>query len=185
VRAHEIPDSGLRLAILNALLELDHLDEETVLEVLEGIDGEDEDEQIAAALERLARLEVPNHALAKIERLDFDCGNDIYMAIEQALGIDTGGETDHYQLGSLAGIERLTSLCALDLDGHGYREAKLDLAPLRGHPSLEKLTLSGPCTNVAVLESLTMLTTLDIRLGSIDDEAVLRRLAAQGVEVQR
>lgn len=190
MRAREIPDSGLRLGILNALIPLGHLDEEELRAKLASIRDaevespwEHEDEWIGTALDRLAEVELdPNH-LSEIDHLDFDGGNDIYMLIEETLDINTGGETDHYQLGSLAGIERLTRLETLDLDGHGYRSAPLDLGPLRGHPTLRKLVLSGTCIAAQALEHMPALAEVDISLGSVDDGAVLDRLAARGIAV--
>lgn len=187
MHAHEIPDTGLRLAIMNALIGSGRLAEEALRERLADIHDEEHDEDvlIGQALERLRMVELDADALAEIERIDFDGGNDIYMLIEETIDVDTGGETDHYQLGSLAGIERLVALRTLRLDGHGYREATLDLGPLRDHPALATLVLSGRCTNAGVLESLSALAKLDYRLGGLDDESVPERLAARGVEVQR
>lgn len=185
--AHEIPDTGLRLAVINALIGIGRLDKAMVRERLADIhdDEHDEDALIGQALERLRGVELDDAALAEIERVDFDGGNDIYMAIEETIDVDTGGETDHYQLGSLAGIERLTALQSLNLDGHGYRKAPLDLSPLRGHPTLARVVLSGRCTGASALEGLGALTRLDVRLGDVDDGTVLERLAARGVEVLR
>ncbi|HVH99729.1 MAG TPA: hypothetical protein VM869_13500 [Enhygromyxa sp.] len=190
MRAREIPDSGLRLAILNALIPLGHLDEEGLRERLADIRDpevespwEHQDEWISKALERLAEVEIDPTHLAAIDHLDFDGGNDIYMLIEETLDVDTGGETDHYQLGSLAGIERLGRLQTLNLDGHGYRREPLDLGPLRGHPTLRKLVLSGTCIAVEALEHMPALAEVDIALGSVDDGAVLDRLAARGIAV--
>jgi hypothetical protein len=189
--AAEIPDSGLRLGVLEALLRLGHLDEDALREKLAGIrdpdvevDREYEDQWIAEALARLAEAEIDPDHLGEIEDLGFDGGNDIYMLIEETLDIDTGGETDHYQVGSLAGIERLTGLASLNLDGHGYRRATLDLGPLREHPSLQRVVLSGKCSATQALEHMPALVVVDIGLGSVDDDAVLERLAARGVEVR-
>jgi hypothetical protein len=191
MHAREIPDSGLRLGILEALLGLGHLDEDALRERLADIrdpdvdvDREYEDEWIAKALARLAEVEIDPDTLGEIERLHFDGGNDIYMLIEETLDIDTGGETDHYQVGSLAGIERLGGLQVLDLDGHGYRKAPLDLGPLRDHPTLQRVVLSGKCIGAGALERMPALTKVDVQLGSVDDGAVLERLAARGVEVR-
>lgn len=188
--AREIPDSGLRLGILEALLRLGHLDEAKLRARIADVrepDAENpwehEDEWIGNALELLAGVEIDPVQLSEIERLDFDGGNDIYMLIEETLDIDTGGETDHYQVGSLTGVERLSGLEALDLDGHGYRQAALDLSPLRDHPALRRLVLSGKCINVQALERMPALASVDIGLGSVDDAAVLDRLAARGIEV--
>jgi hypothetical protein len=189
--AREIPDSGFRLGILEALLGLGHLDEDDLRERLADIrdpdvdvDREHEDEWIAKALARLAEVELDPATLGEIERLGFDGGNDIYMLIEETLDIDTGGETDHYQVGSLAGIERLGGLRVLNLDGHGYRKAPLDLGPLRDHPTLERVVLSGKCIGTHALEQMLALTEVDVQLGSLDDGTVLERLAARGVAVR-
>ncbi|HLT40274.1 MAG TPA: hypothetical protein VK034_28540 [Enhygromyxa sp.] len=191
MRARDIPDSGLRLGVLEALLRLNHLDEAALRDRLTSIHDpevdnpwEHQDEWIEAALDRLAEVELDPAQLTEIERLDFDGGNDIYMLIEETLDIDTGGETDHYQLGSLAGIERLTGLQVLNLDGHGYRKAALDLGPLRDHPALQRLVLSGKCSAAQALEHMPALAEVDIGLGSVDDDAVLDRLTARGVEVR-
>jgi hypothetical protein len=190
MRAREIPNSGLRLGILEALLGLGHLDEDDLRERLADIrdpdvdiDREYEDVLIAKALARLAEVEIDADTLGEIERLGFDGGNDIYMLIEETLDIDTGGETNHYEVGSLAGIERLGGLRVLDLDGHGYRKAPLDLGPLRDHPSLQRLVLSGKCIGARALEQMPALTEVDVQLGSVDDGA-LERLAARGVQVR-
>jgi hypothetical protein len=190
MRARDIPDSGLRLAILDALLGLGHLDEDALRDRLASIRDpnvedpwEFENEWIAEALGRLEMVELDPEHLAQIERIDFDGGNDIYMLIEETLDIDTGGETDHYQLGSLSGIERLTALETLNLDGHGYRKAPLDLSPLRDHPSLQRVWLSGKCIHAQALEQLPALCKLDVGLGGVDDDAVLDRLQARGIEI--
>lgn len=187
MHASEIPDTGLRLAIMDALIALGRLDEAVLRERLADIHDEEHDEDvlITTALERLRTLELDAGALAEIERIGFDGGNEIYMLIEECIDVDTGGETNHYQLGSLAGIERLVALRSLNLDGHGYREATLDLGPLRDHPTLATLVLSGRCSNASALESLGALTKLDYRLGTLDDETVAERLAARGVEIGR
>lgn len=189
--AQEIPDSGFRLGILDALLGLGQLDEDNLRERLADIrepdvrvDREYEDEWIAKALARLAEVEIDPDALGEIERIDFDGGNDIYMLIEETLDIDTGGETDHYQVGSLAGIERLGGLQVLNLDGHGYRKASLDLGPLRNHPTLARVVLSGKCIAADALEQMPALAEVDVQLGSLDDGTVLERLTARGVDVR-
>lgn len=69
----------------------------------------------------------------------------------------------------------------LDLDGHGYRRAPLDLGPLR----LQRVVLSGECIAATTLETIPELLVVDFRLGSIDDDAVLERLAERGIEVRR
>lgn len=192
MQARELfPDTGLRLGVFEALLRLGHLDDEKLRERLAGIcdpevddPWEYEDEWIAAALTRLAEVELDPAQLGAIERIDFDGGNDIYMLIEETLDIDTGGETNHYQVSSLAGIQQLTGLQVLDLDGHGYRDAPLDLEPLRDHPALQRVTLTGKCIRAGALEHMPALAQVDVRLGGVDDPSVLERLAARGIEVR-
>jgi len=183
-----IPDPGLFLAVIQALLEQEILPEDRLDPVLADIEtsdaepGDNEDERVAAAVALLHDLPLPAGALARVERLDFDGGNDIYMLIEEVLDIDSGGEEDYYNLQSLAGIAALSSLVSLNLDGHGYREATLDLAPLSGHPTLASIYLTGKCTNAKALESLPALKTLTGRRDGLDDPAVIDRLIRRNVE---
>ncbi len=187
----KIPDPGLFLGVLQALIEQEILPEERLDPILADIETSDaepddnEAERVAAALARLHELPLTTAMLARIESIDFDGGNDIYMLIEEVLDIDTGGEEDYYNLQSLAGIDALTSLTSLNLDGHGYREAALDLSPLADHPTLASIYLTGKCTHAKALETLPALNTLTARASNLDDPTVLDRLAARGVEVNR
>ena len=172
------PDSGLHLAVLGVLLERDAVSEDAIRDRLASVEGE-EIARIKEAVKRLHAMPLPKAAVSAIEYLDFDGGNDIYMTLEAAIDVDTGGEDDFYQLSSLAGIEALESLASLNLDAYGYREADLDLTPLANHPSLSRLMLSGSCTNAKVLETLPKLTKLSG--GELDDKSVLERLEKRGV----
>ncbi|OZV78751.1 hypothetical protein CA850_18630 [Micromonospora echinospora] len=185
-------DRGLHLGVLNALLDNDVVTEEDLTAIIEstGPDGPDDGypgpgPRLAASLDLLHAVPVPSAAAAGITELDFDGGNDIYMLVEQALDIDTGGESDDYNVSSLEGIQALSGLESLDLDGHGYHPAPLDLTPLTGHPNLSKLFLTGDCTGAEALESLPALRDLDVSLAQLDDPDVLDRLEARGVKVHR
>lgn len=185
----KIPDPGLFLGVLQALLEQELLDQDRLdpaLADIETSDEEEDDEQarVAAAIARLHETPLPAAAVARVERVDFDGGNDIYMLIEEVLGIDTGGEEDYYCLGSLQGIGALTALKALNLDGHGYRRAALDLSPLAGHPNLADVYLTGTCTHAGALERLPALKQLRARAADLDDPGVLDRLRRRGVDVR-
>jgi hypothetical protein len=184
----KIPDPGLYLGVLQALMEREIVAEERLDSVLAEIetsevDPDDERARVAEAVGLLHALPLPADALARVERLDFDGGNDIYMLIEQVLEIETGGEADYYEVGSLQGIGALTSLVSLDLDGHGYRSAALDLSPLAGHPTLASLHLTGRCTHAAVLASLPALKQLRASASDLDEPGVLARLRERGVEI--
>lgn len=187
------PDTGLGLAVLDALLSAGRLTAARIDEALEGIAAksygldpreqpiEIESQRAKEALGRLAELDVDESALAEIPALDFDGGNEIYMLLEDSIDIDTGGEEDWYQLESLAGVERLTGLQSIDLDGHGYRDAPLDLTPLANHPSLADVRLSGACTATATLETLSKLASLNTDLATLDDATAIERLAKRGL----
>lgn len=107
------------------------------------------------------------------------------MLIEQTLDVDTGGESDDYNVTSLEGIQALSALQSLNLDGHGYRPSPLDLTPPAAHPTLTRLLLTGKCTAATTLESLPALRDLDISLAHLDDPDVLPRLEARGVTIRR
>ena len=152
---------------------------------LEGIEGDDDGVRLRAAMARLHSIKLARKKVARLERLDFDGGNEIYMMMENGAGIYTGGEDDTYSLRSLAGIGALEGLETLDLDGHGFFDELRDLRPLEGLAKLTHLTLAGDWTHAASLETLPKLAHLDVGLGSVDDPTVLDRLEARGVEVSR
>ncbi|WP_433074497.1 DUF6892 domain-containing protein [Dactylosporangium sp. CA-052675] len=184
-------DRGLHLGVLGALLSSGDIAADDLRAVVDstGPDGPDDGypgpgPRLAASLDLLHAFPVPSALAAAVERLDFDGGNDIYMLIEQTLDIDTGGETDDYNVTSLEGIHALPGLLSLNLDGHGYHPAPLDLTPLTGHPTLTKLYLTGDCTAAGALESLPALRDLDVALARLDDPAVLPRLESRGVTIR-
>ncbi|MDI1475571.1 hypothetical protein [Polyangium sp. y55x31] len=180
-----LPDPGLHIAVLGALMEAEVVDRERIEAKLEGIEGDDETERLRAAMARLHSIKLDRKKVARLDRLDFDGGNEIYMMMESGADAYTGGEDDTYSLRSLAGISALEGLETLDLDGHGFYDELRDLRPLEGLAKLTHLTLTGDWTHAASLETLPKLAHLDVGLGSVDDAAVLDRLAARGVEVLR
>ncbi|MEZ4376250.1 MAG: hypothetical protein R3B07_35930 [Polyangiaceae bacterium] len=194
------PDTGLLLGVLNQLIELEVFSEGAVEEALSDLadknydddeldEDEDDDEEYLKARDAIARLgewQVSGDELARIETLDFDGGNSVYMSLEGAIDIDTGGEEDWYQVLSLEGVQRLTNLKSLSLDGHGYREYEwLDLAVLAGHPTLETLDLTGRCKSLQSLEQLKSLKQLRLLGAQLDDESALDILTTNGVTVTR
>src|SRR5690606_27325148 len=159
---------------LEALLRLNHLDEAALRDRLTSIHDpevdnpwEHQDEWIEAALDRLAEVELDPAQLTEIEPLDFAGGNDRIMLLVVSLDPHTGRAADPSQPGSLAGIERLTGLQVPNLAGHGSRKAALDLGPLRDHPALQRLLLSGKCSAAQALEHMPALAEVDIGLGSV------------------
>ncbi len=184
-----LPDPGLFLGVLQALIDQEILPEERLdpvladIETSEDIPEDDEPARVAAAVALLHDLPLPAGALARVERLAFDGGSDIYMLLEEVLDIDTGGEADYYEVRSLQGIAALTGLTSLDLDGHGDRKTALDLRPLADHKALATIVLTGKCTNASALERLPALTSLTTKRNNLDDPSVLDRLAKRGVEI--
>jgi hypothetical protein len=182
----KFPDAGFHIAVLGALLDAKCISAELIQATLEGLDFDEdssETDRLLMAMERLHTLTTKPKDLARIESLDFDGGNEIYMLLEDGAETETGGEDDTYCLQALTGIEALSGLKKLSLDGHGYREETLDLNPLEGHPALEVLVLSGKCKNATALETMPKLARLDLRLGKVDRPKVLDRLAKLGVEI--
>ena len=184
-------DRGLHLGVLNALLASGAVAAADLVAIVEstGPDGPEDGypgpgPRLAMSLHLLHAVAVPADEVAAITRLYFDGGNEIYMLIEQTLDIDTGGESDDYNVTSLEGIQALSGLESLDLDGHGYRSAPLDLTPLAGHPRLSVLCLTGFCASAVTLESLPRLRSLDAFHADLDDPEVPDRLAARGVTVR-
>lgn len=183
-----IPDPGLFLGVLQALLEQEVVSQDRLDAVLADIETSDveegeEWERVSAAIALLHALPISADELARVERLDFDGGNEIYMLLEELLDIETGGESDYYEVQSLAGISALRSLVDLNLDAYGFRTATLDLTPLAGHPTIASLYLTGKCKPATTLEAMPALKRLRARPDDLDDPAVLARLRARGVEV--
>ncbi|MFI5915201.1 DUF6892 domain-containing protein [Dactylosporangium sp. NPDC051541] len=185
------PDRGLHLGVLGALLDRGEIPADRITAIVgsTGPDGPDDGypgpgPRLDESLDLLHAVPLPAAAVAAIDSLDFDGGNEIYMVIEQALDIDTGGESDDYNVTSLEGIDQLSGLRSLSLDGHGYHPEPLGLTPLTAHPALQNLILTGTCTEAAVLESLPHLQTLDVSLARLDDPEVPTRLEARGVTIR-
>ncbi|WP_033337671.1 DUF6892 domain-containing protein [Catenuloplanes japonicus] len=183
-------DRGLHLGVLDTLLSNGGIAAADLRALVEstGPDGPDDGypgpgPRLAASLALLHAVPIPPALAATVTEVDFDGSNDIYMLIEQTLDIDTGGESDDYNVASIEGIHLLPALLSLNLDGHGYHPDPLDLTPLAGHPALTTLMLTGACTAAGTLESLPALRNLDVGLARLDDPAVLPRLAARGVTV--
>jgi hypothetical protein len=185
-------DRGLHLGVLDALLNSGAIDADELKALVEstGPDGPEDGypgpgPRLDASLALLHARAVSATEAASVDSLDFDGGNEIYMLVEQTLDIDTGGESDDYNVTSLEGVLQLPGLRSLDLDGHGYHPEPLDLTPLTGHPALTTLLLTGACTAAGALESLPALRDLDVTMARLDDPEVLTRLETRGVAIRR
>ncbi len=190
------PDMGMALSVLDGLLRAGRIEPAQLTGALDGIAAENfglhpedqcldiEAKRASEALRRLGEFEIDEAALAAVDVLNFDGGNWIYWHLESAIDIDTGGEESWYQLNSLQGVRGLGGLAEINLDGYGYRDQPLDLAPLAGHPALETFIPTGLCSNADALESVSKLKTLDLRFGAkLDPADVAERLRERGVTV--
>ncbi len=190
-----MPDAGFHIAVLGALIDAELISETAVEKHLasvekkvEKLEEDDEEGRLGLVLARLHEFALPAAKVAKLEALDFDGGNTIYMSLEEAAGTYSGGETQAHVANSLEGIGALKQLARLDLDSHGAPpdgEAS-DLSPLAGHPLLEELTV-GDCKNAEVLLELPKLQRVRL-LGStakVNPAHVLAALEKKGVVVER
>ena len=125
-------DIGLHLGVMNALLDAELLSEAQIRDVLRPLTDElhgdterdytlaAEGERVGAALELLHTFALDRGDVATITELDFDGGNTIYMLIETAIRVDSGGEADYYLVYSLDGHEALTSLESFAIDSYSH-----------------------------------------------------------------
>lgn len=176
------PDSGFHIAVLGCLLDSGVISEDQIVAVLGDIGGDDWVARVDEAATRLHAIPLDPDAVGRIQRLDADGGNQIYLLLERGADVYTGGEDDLYYPRSIEGIGALTALRRLDLDC--FADVTLDLGPLAGHPTLASITLAD-ASGVAVLETIPTLVEVDARLGTVDDPTVLDRLAADCVKVVR
>jgi len=210
--ADAITDTGLRMAALDALLEREQIEPSQLAAAansgIEAIRANDElwleeegerrlnvdecrDQILAELITALGRLELEPDALAGVESLDFDGGNEIYMWIEgtgaELLGLedwelDTGGESELYTVASFEGIGALKGLVSLSLDAYGYASHARDASPLLALPGLTTLELAG--AELSDASVLTKLPALERLRGTRQiDAAVLDELRAAGVDL--
>jgi len=189
------PDPGFHLAVLGALVDAELFDEsrieshvEAIADELSELDEDDENARLELVLRQLHTLPLPAAKVAKIEALDFDGGNTIYMTLEQLAETNSGGETEVYSVGSLAGISALTRLGSLDLDSHGSpaNDELRDLSPLADLFALEEVCLCD-CEHADVLLGLPKLRQVRVLGASatVEPGHVLAALEAKGVVVER
>lgn len=187
-----MPDPGFHLAVLGALVEAEAVSESAlerhgkgVAKALDALDEDDEHGRLTLALAHFHKLPLAAAKVRKIDALDFDGGNVVYMTLEEIAGTYSGGETDAYAVQSLAGIDALVGLQRLDLDSHGCpADGELrDLAPLANLPALEEIQLCD-CTNADALLTLPKLRRVTL-LGAVTVEpaGVIEELKRRGVEV--
>jgi Family of unknown function (DUF6892) len=137
------------------------------------------DQILTHAVNAFAELEIEQPLLDRITTLHFDGGNDVYcdLLLEELSTrlkcehweLDTGGETEVFAVASLGGIQALSKLESLNMDGHGFIDGGHDLSPLAGHPALRELILTGIASGADTLLSLNALTKLRGTRGLGDD----------------
>lgn len=205
------PDGGLRLGVLDALacagsgLDCSRAFDEAARRIkaddtLHEGEGDDrsldlvsyQEEVLRHAVAALGQVEFEASALEAVTWLGFDGGNEIYcMVIPEELAsrlgcddydLDSGGETDAFEVRSLEGLQRLSALEVLHLDGHGFNDEGLDLTPLRAHPTLREITLTGTVLHPEVLLSVPGLEQVS-RVGKRITEEVAAELRGRGVSL--
>jgi len=153
------------------------------LEEDEDEEGEYSDEYVARVVARLDEcyeLPLKKADLDKIEFVEFDGGSEIYHYIHPLFD----GESDEFDVMGMEGIENLPNLTSLSIIS---MTQNLSLLPLANHPKLEEVSLSnGIFKDFSALESVPNLKKIsgffDGEIYEEDDE-VLKRLAAKGVDV--
>lgn len=175
---------GMHIAALGALRELGlvEVDFKKLLKGLKQADFDSEDDLLSEALSRVHQVAIDRKAAAKVEALWFDGGAKVYLDLERALRVDSGGESDVYRLASIAGVEHMAGLTSLSLSGYGWDDTALDLAPLAGHGALARLSLQD--RKVTHAEALDSVASLEELAGAKHvGKAVLARLRKRGVKV--
>jgi hypothetical protein len=205
-------DPGLYLGVLNQLMERGALDDTRCASALDAARDEvradpsfwaddefeyenDNDYRAIRVLVRhLGSVDVTETELAGIDALHFEGGSALYMWIEEALGValeleypglDTGGESDTYDVLSLEGVEALHALRDLRLDCYAARvqEPYYSLAPLRRLAALEELYLNTRVTDPDALLDCAALTRVTSPAFARLDPGIADALRARGVEV--
>jgi hypothetical protein len=165
---------NLALAIRNALVKTGQL------QMREIARDEDDDTFDTGVFRALVALPVAAEALASIQTLSWQGGEPL----QHIVWPQWDGESDEFDVQSLAGIEQLTGLECLDLLNCDL----VDLSPLATLPKLSKLSLHGGF--VDALEPLLhcpALKVIDIRTLGYErnptNMAVIKRLLRSGVEL--
>jgi hypothetical protein len=159
----EFKDVGLRLGVLEALLDEGHFEDEreALGEDLQDVDSADA--YSTAIANRLKAWKLRKSQLAEVTEIDIDGGNEVYMI--HALNPDEGWagcDRDEFVVGSLEDLRHLPNLESLSIVA--LLSANLELEPLLSVPALKKVFL-------------------DIHEPDAKQRAVLTTLKARGVEV--
>lgn len=159
----EFEDVGLRLGVLEALLDEGHFDEEreALGEELQDVDAAEA--YAAAVSKRLKTWELHATQLAEVTEVDIDGGNEVYLL--HALDPDEGWagcDRDEFVVSSLEDLRHLPNLARLSIVALLSRD--LDLEPLLRVPALNRVFL-------------------DLHEPDAGQRAVLTALKARGVEV--
>jgi hypothetical protein len=156
-------DTGLRLGVLEALLEAGHFEEEreSLGRALDDLDTEEDYGSVVSA--RLRTWTIDSTKLEEILELDIDGGNEIYAlhASDPDEGW-SGCDRDEFVVANLGDLRHLPNLSSLSIVA--LLTPDLDLAPLTTAPALKKVFL-------------------DLHEPTPEQRAVLETLARRGVEV--
>jgi hypothetical protein len=159
----EFKDVGIRLGVLEALLDEGHFDDERegVGQDLQDVDSADA--YSTAIANRLKAWKIHESQMAEVTEIDIDGGNDVYLL--HALDPDdgwAGRDRDEFVVSSLGDLRHLPNLERLSIVA--LLSPNLDLEPLLSVAALKKVFL-------------------DLHELDAGQRAVLIALEARGVEV--
>jgi hypothetical protein len=160
----EFKDVGLRLGVLEALLDEGHFDEEREALGQELQDVDAADAYSTAISNRLKTWELRAPQLAEVTEVDIDGGNEVYLF--HALYPDEGWagcDRDEFVVNSLEDLRHLPNLASLSIVALLSRD--LDLEPLLSVPALNKVFLDLHEPDARQRAVLTALKTRGVEVG--------------------
>ena len=181
-------DTNFKLTVVAALMDAGVLDFGVYTDFLKQIEGPQYDYEndgynlSAKSYQYFADYTLTADQLAKVQRLTFDGGLEIYPFIFPFWG----GESNDFDIRSLEDMRHLPNLKVFEMIS---MLAGPDLAPLKEAPNLQRLDLGlvrGSWKNMRVLltlPDLQRLVVFDTNIPTPDQRAVLEALRQKGVRV--
>lgn len=180
-------DPNLKLAVLSSLLDDGLVDLDTpeaLIAHAEGrpfVGGFDSIRFHEAAHGYLARYPLSDELLRRVTAIHLDGGNSIHAFVYP----EWSGETEHFDVATLAGIEHCPNLVSLAIEG---MRGTVDLAQLASLHRLETIRIGTACRGFEALPDLPALVSCSLGSppGWSTDPTIRRVIAglrARGVEI--
>lgn len=179
---------NFKLTVISALMDAKVLDFGTFTEFLKQVEGPQYDyendgyDRSEKAYRFFAELPLTKQQLGKVEELYFDGGIEIYPFVYPFWG----GETDEFDIHSLADLKHLPNLRVFEINA---MLTDNDLSSMRSLSKLEEVGLGlvlNSWQNMDVLlefPSLKKLTIFDTNITNLQQRQVLEQLRSRGVSV--